>query len=88
MASVRARELMILGGGAGGVLLLLMILAFTGLAKPAADAVEPAADSTQLSEPITFTKVIGADPGALPEAQRPTGAPPGVGTTLHRTARA
>ena len=69
-ASLQARELMILGGSAGGVLLLLIMLAFAGGAKAGAAGEAQASDATQASEPITFTKVIGADPGALATAAK------------------
>jgi hypothetical protein len=64
-AGLQAREMILLGGSAAGVLLLLVILAFTGAAKAAAVEQAQTSDSTHASEPITFTKVIGADPGAL-----------------------
>jgi hypothetical protein len=69
-AGLQAREMILLGGGAAGVLLLLVILAFTGAAKAAAAEQAQASDSTHASEPITFTKVIGADPGALATAAK------------------
>ena len=67
-AGLKTREMTILGGSAGGVLLLLLILAVTGVARPS--AAEPAAESTESSDPITFTKVIGTDPGALATAAK------------------
>jgi hypothetical protein len=67
-AGLRQQELMILGGGAAGVLLLLMILAFSGGAKaPAADL---ASESTPAAQPISVTKIMGADPGALATAAK------------------
>ena len=67
-ASWKAVELMILGGAAAGILLLFLILAFTGRTK--ASAAEQAEESGRLFEPVTYTKVIGADPGALATAAK------------------
>ena len=68
MASWKTVELMILGGATAGVLLLFLILAFSGGAK--ATAAEQPSQSGRLFEPVTYTKVIGADPGALATAAK------------------
>ena len=67
-AELRENALISLAGGAGGLLLILMILGFTGASKTSTPE-SATADATVMG-PVTFTKVIGADPGSLSMAAK------------------